>query len=210
MEQIAEKRFYTLKDIQNLFGISREKTSALVKMKDFPVVKIGRNYYVDKRDFEKWLSLHKKGCVVMNNFDKIKSLGSDEFWKEMVRLVKHNLSEYIDYTAWLESEDENLEHFLKSDEIIEVYPSEAELIALHNEHNVKFNTKERLSDTEIEAYRQQNKKEYLYLGKTKMFGTPYVTIVRNGQVWNVPENITGKIRKIKNNKELSNNENHVD
>ena len=94
--------------------------------------------------------------------------------------------------------------------MISVFPSEAELIALQNEHYIKFNTKEKLSDTEIEAYRQQNKKEYPYLGKTRMFGTPYITIVRAGQVWNVPESVTGKIRKIENSKELSSNENHVD
>lgn len=132
----------------------------------------------------------------MTNFERLKALLPDEFWQKVNALVKHGLAEHIDYIAWLNSEDEELEHFIRSNEVVEVYPSEAELISLQNEHNIKYNTREKLSDTEIEAYKQQNKKEYIFLGKTQMFGNPYVTIVRNGQVWNVPENITGNIKKI--------------
>ncbi len=132
----------------------------------------------------------------MTNFDALKQLSPEEFWQKVQKLNKQNLSEYIDYVAWLKSEDTNLEHFICSNEVIEVYPSEAELIAMQNEHNIRFSSKEKLTDTEIEIYRQQNKKEHIYLGKTQIFGEPYVTTIYHGQVQNVPEKITGNIKKI--------------
>ena len=132
----------------------------------------------------------------MTNFERLKELYPEEFWEKIQELNKHNLSKYINYVGWLRSEDKELEHFLQTDEVIEVYPSEAELVALQNEHDIKFKSKEKLTDSEIEVYKQQHKKNYIYLGKTKMFGEPYVTIVRNGQIWKVPEKITGNIKKV--------------
>ncbi len=51
----ATQRFYKVQDIQTMFGIGRNKALALMKTDGFPVLKIGRTYYVDSEKLEEWI-----------------------------------------------------------------------------------------------------------------------------------------------------------
>lgn len=49
------KRFYSIKEIQEIFGFSRSKALSLVKTHGFPTIRIGRSYYVDSLKLDKWI-----------------------------------------------------------------------------------------------------------------------------------------------------------
>ena len=49
----------------------------------------------------------------MTNLEKLKLLDAEEFVKETVKLYQHPAKKYIDYTAYLNSEDENILHFVR-------------------------------------------------------------------------------------------------
>ena len=46
---------YTSKDIQNIFKLGRDKTYLLMHSKGFPIIQIGREYYVPKNKLERWI-----------------------------------------------------------------------------------------------------------------------------------------------------------
>ncbi len=48
----------------------------------------------------------------MKNLERLKSLDAEKFWKETAKLYQHPAKAYIDYTAYLNSEDENILHFV--------------------------------------------------------------------------------------------------
>lgn len=47
-------QYYTVKDIQQIIGCGRDVAYALVHSKSFPSTKIGKTYYIDKVEFERW------------------------------------------------------------------------------------------------------------------------------------------------------------
>ncbi len=51
---MAEKMYYSVKDIQTILGCGRGKVYALIRLKTFPKTRIGGTYYIDKEEFEKW------------------------------------------------------------------------------------------------------------------------------------------------------------
>ena len=51
---IMEKIYYTVKEVQQLIGCGRDVAYSLVRSKAFPKTKIGKTYFVDKEEFEKW------------------------------------------------------------------------------------------------------------------------------------------------------------
>lgn len=46
--------YYTVKDIQSIIGCGRDKAYSLARSKTFPSTKIGKTFYIDKEEFEKW------------------------------------------------------------------------------------------------------------------------------------------------------------
>lgn len=50
----AEKRCYTVKELQEILGISRPTVYELLKMEVFSWVKIGTTYRISKTSFDKW------------------------------------------------------------------------------------------------------------------------------------------------------------
>ena len=50
----SEKRFYTVKELQEILGISRPTVYELLKMELFSWVKIGTTYRISKNSFDKW------------------------------------------------------------------------------------------------------------------------------------------------------------
>ena len=53
--KMAEKRCYTVKEIQEMLGICRVTVYALLKKGKFPYVKVGGKYLVSKKYFDEWL-----------------------------------------------------------------------------------------------------------------------------------------------------------
>lgn len=52
---IKEKRCYTVKEVQDILGISRPTAYELLKRKEFHWIKIGMQYRISKPSFDEWL-----------------------------------------------------------------------------------------------------------------------------------------------------------
>ena len=50
-----EKRGYTTEEIQDILGVSRTTIYQLIKSKVFHSVRVGGQYRISKRSFDKWL-----------------------------------------------------------------------------------------------------------------------------------------------------------
>ena len=51
----AEKRCYTVKEIQDILGISRPTVYELLKKNEFYWIQIGTKYRISKKSFDGWL-----------------------------------------------------------------------------------------------------------------------------------------------------------
>ena len=51
----AEKRCYTVKEIQDILGISRPTVYELLKKNEFRWIQIGNKYRISKKSFDEWL-----------------------------------------------------------------------------------------------------------------------------------------------------------
>ena len=56
-----EKRFYGVKEIQQIFSISRNTALSLLKSEGFPAMKMGRTYKVEKEALDEWIKEHTNG-----------------------------------------------------------------------------------------------------------------------------------------------------
>ena len=54
-ENIAEKRCYTVKEVQEMLGISRPTVYELLKKNEFRWIQIGHKYRISKKSFDEWL-----------------------------------------------------------------------------------------------------------------------------------------------------------
>ncbi|WP_102048665.1 helix-turn-helix domain-containing protein [Pygmaiobacter massiliensis] len=61
-----DKKFYTSKDIQSIMGCGRTKLYELLTNETFPTIKIGRQFYVPKAQFDKWVERNLYGSVILN------------------------------------------------------------------------------------------------------------------------------------------------
>ena len=52
---IAEKRCYTVKEIQEMLGISRPTVYDLLQQNQFRWLRIGNKYRISKNSFDEWL-----------------------------------------------------------------------------------------------------------------------------------------------------------
>ena len=52
----------TIKDVQNRLGICKNNAYKLIKLPNFPTIKIGRKYLIPEDEFETWIknSINKK------------------------------------------------------------------------------------------------------------------------------------------------------
>ena len=53
--QMREKRCYSVRDLQEMLGISKPAVYELIKQKEFHWVMIGGRYKISKRSFDEWL-----------------------------------------------------------------------------------------------------------------------------------------------------------
>ena len=54
-ENTTEKRCYTVKELQEILGISRPTVYELLKKKEFCWIQIGTKYRISKISFDEWL-----------------------------------------------------------------------------------------------------------------------------------------------------------
>lgn len=52
---MAEKRCYTVKELQEILGISRPTVYELLKKKEFRWILVGGKYRISKKSFDEWL-----------------------------------------------------------------------------------------------------------------------------------------------------------
>ena len=73
-ENIAEKRCYTVKEVQEMLGISRPTVYELLKKNEFRWIQIGNKYRISKKSFDEWLDQKKeKKNLVKYGKDEISS-----------------------------------------------------------------------------------------------------------------------------------------
>ena len=51
---MEEKRCYTVKDLQDILGISRPTVYELLKKNEFRWIQIGTKYRISKKSFDEW------------------------------------------------------------------------------------------------------------------------------------------------------------
>ena len=67
VRKMSNKRVYTVEEIENILGISKNTAYALVKSGEFHSVKIGGQYRISKKSFDEWLDdvgVKSDGCQV--------------------------------------------------------------------------------------------------------------------------------------------------
>ena len=94
----------------------------------------------------------------MNNLEKLKTLDAENFWNAVQKLDGSTFREYVDFIAYLNSEDDNLMHFLKSKGECKVVPSEMEII------NCLTHGRE-ITESEKRIYISQHTKKAVVLDK---------------------------------------------
>lgn len=99
------------------------------------------------------------------NFEKLKALSPEEFWREICTLQNKPLFSFTDFPAWLDSTDADLMHFVRTIGNCKVYPSEAEMLCAGCK-----------TDADKGLYRQTHCREMLLLEETKLYGEPYYTV----------------------------------
>ena len=52
---MSEKRCYSVKEIQEILGISRQTAYELLKKKEFHWISLGGKYCISKKSFDEWL-----------------------------------------------------------------------------------------------------------------------------------------------------------
>ena len=52
---MEEKRCYTVKELQEILGISRPTVYELLKRHEFRWIQVGKNYRISKKSFDEWL-----------------------------------------------------------------------------------------------------------------------------------------------------------
>ena len=62
-----EKEYYSIKEVQSILGCGKQKVYNLVKLKSFPATKIGKVYYINKREFESWERRNLYSEILINN-----------------------------------------------------------------------------------------------------------------------------------------------
>ena len=53
----------TVKELQAIFKCSHNKIYQIIAIKGFPVIKIGKQYYVSQNDLERWLDKNKGNVI---------------------------------------------------------------------------------------------------------------------------------------------------
>ncbi len=52
---MSEKRCYTVKDLQEILGVSRPSVYDLLKINEFRWILVGGKYRISKKSFDAWL-----------------------------------------------------------------------------------------------------------------------------------------------------------
>lgn len=54
LEARINKKYLSVNEARQVLGCSKNKMYKIIKLTGFPKMKIGKNYYIDQKLFEKW------------------------------------------------------------------------------------------------------------------------------------------------------------
>lgn len=60
-----ELKCYTVEDFAEIMQCSLKKAYKIVRQKDFPKIKIGRQYYIPQEKLEEWMNLYVRKEYVL-------------------------------------------------------------------------------------------------------------------------------------------------
>lgn len=60
-----ETKILKVSDIQKHLGISKTRAYELIRLKNFPKIKIGHRYYIPEKQYEEWLSKNVKNQILL-------------------------------------------------------------------------------------------------------------------------------------------------
>lgn len=62
---IINKKYISVKDVRETFGCSKNKAYKIINTKGFPMIKIGKNYYIEEEAFKIWQrdNMHTSICL---------------------------------------------------------------------------------------------------------------------------------------------------
>lgn len=114
----------------------------------------------------------------MTNRDRLSELKTADFWKEINKLMEHQAEDYIDYVEYLDSEDSDINHFIRNQGECLVLPSETEKIS-----------------AKLSGAAELQGKKALFLRERRMYDSPYAVVFMDDKIYSVP---LKNIIKIKN------------
>lgn len=85
---MSERKCYTVKDLQEMLGVSRQSIYGLLKQKEFRWIYVGGKYRIPKRGFDDWLENGSYGVWGMIE-------------KQIERLI-HNIICILERQNWYE------------------------------------------------------------------------------------------------------------
>lgn len=63
--EVKLKMMLTVKDLQELLNIGRDKAYSLMHSKSFPSMRLGRKYYVQEQALQEWLVKNRYKTVIL-------------------------------------------------------------------------------------------------------------------------------------------------
>ncbi len=55
---VMEKEFYSIRELQTIFGCGRNKIYQIVRTEEFPKIMIGKKIYIPINEFNEWKKKH--------------------------------------------------------------------------------------------------------------------------------------------------------
>ena len=59
-----ETKVYTVRDLQDVLGISKQNAYALTRREGFPVLRVGRRLLIPKAALDEWLLQQRAGAAI--------------------------------------------------------------------------------------------------------------------------------------------------
>lgn len=59
MDDIKISQYLTVKDVQDILQMGKDKVYQLCSLEGFPAIKIGKQYKINPEKFKKWLDRHE-------------------------------------------------------------------------------------------------------------------------------------------------------
>lgn len=122
----------------------------------------------------------------MTNLESLKTLSAVDFWKEVTKLQKNPFGQYINFEQYLNSEDNDITHFLKAIGMCKVVPPEEKIKAYENSYRIMGKV---LTEKDFNDYVREESKFMPLLEETCIYNMKYYTVadLNNNRILKIPE-----------------------